>query len=210
MTERPPEGSVPTPDLLAPDHPWSGPAGGPPVEGVGLTPLPGHKDARGWFTKVFQRSEVVASGGDGEVAEVYLSGSARGVVRGLHFQVPPHDHAKTVACIAGAVLDVVVDLRVGSPSEGAATLFRLDAAAPARLHLPPGTAHGFQALTDGATMAYVVSSEHAPDHDRGVHHASVGVRWPVTPVLVSDRDAGFEALSAFTSPFRSEAADSRG
>ncbi len=187
--------------LIDPSEPWSGPVGGPTIPGLTWSALAGHHDARGWFTKVFQRSAILDIGGDGEVAEVYLSGSTRGVVRGLHFQTPPHDHAKTVACIAGAVLDVVVDLRAGSPTEGAVVQLRLDAAAPGRLHLPSGVAHGFQALSDEATMVYVVSSEHAPDHDHGVRYDSVGVRWPVTPVVVSDRDGTFEPLATFSSPF---------
>lgn len=196
-------GPVPAPDALVdPSEPWSGPVEGPEIPGVRWAPVVGHRDTRGWFTKVFQRRAVLERGGDPEVAEVYLSGSTRGVIRGFHFQVPPHDHTKTVACVAGAVLDVVVDLRVASPTEAMATRFRLDAGAPSSLHLPRGVAHGFQVLSDEATMVYVVSTEHAPEHDRGVHVDSVGVAWPVAPVVLSDRDAGFAPLSAFASPFR--------
>jgi len=194
---------VPAP-VVDPDEPWSGRVNGPPIDGLTWVPLPRHEDHRGWFTKVFQRSAMAVRGeGDDptEVAEVYLSGSARGVVRGLHFQSPPHDHAKTVACTAGAVLDVVVDLRCGSPTEGAVATFRLDGARPGRLHLVPGLAHGFQALAPNSTMVYVVSSEHAPDHDDGVRFDSVGVTWPIDPVSVSDRDAAFAPLDAFRSPF---------
>ncbi|MGI8939614.1 MAG: dTDP-4-dehydrorhamnose 3,5-epimerase family protein [Iamia sp.] len=187
--------------LVDPEEPWSGPVGGPAIPGVAWSRLIGRNDTRGWFTKIFQRSAILDVGGDGEVAEVYVSGSTRGAVRGLHFQTPPHDHAKTVACVVGAVLDVVVDLRRGSPTQGAVAQLRLDANAPGRLHLPSGVAHGFQALSEEATMVYVVSSEHAPDHDRGVRYDSVGVKWPVTPAIVSDRDASFEPLATFTSPF---------
>lgn len=184
-----------------PPEPWSGPVGGPAIPGVHWTATARPEDHRGWFTKVFQASLVEAEGGDPTVAEVYLSASARGVVRGLHFQVPPHAHAKTVACVHGAVLDVVVDLRRGSPTEGGVATFRLDARVPSRLHLPVGVAHGFQALTADAVMAYVVGTEHAPDHDLGVRYDSVEVDWPVTPAVVSDRDLTFPPLDGFASPF---------
>lgn len=208
--DRPPPPAPTSGQLVDPPEPWSGPVHGPAIPGVTYTPLPAHHDARGWFTKVFQRSAVADQGGEREVAEVYLSGSARGVVRGLHFQSPPHDHAKTVGCIEGAAYDVVVDLRAGSPTEGAVAAFRLDARRPARLHLPRGVAHGFQALADQTTMVYVVSTEHAPEHDHGVHFDSVGMRWPINPVVVSERDAALPPFDAFTSPFHHQPGSSHG
>lgn len=181
--------------------PWSGPVDEVPVPGVVYAPLPRHEDGRGWFVKAFQASRIEAAGGEGRVREVYLSSSQRGALRGMHFQVPPHDHAKTVVCLSGAVVDVVVDLRAGSPAEGRAVRFRLDGAAPGQLHLPPGIAHGFQALVDDTIVAYVVSTEHAPEHDRGIRWDSVGVTWPLPPTAISGRDRGFPPLDRFRSPF---------
>lgn len=186
--------------ILDPTEPWSGWVSGPPIAGVRWSPFPRLIDERGWFAKVYQRSDAPDGGADA-VAEVYLSGSARGVVRGMHFQSPPRDHTKSVSCIAGAVLDAIVDLRVGSPTEGNVATIRLDAACPGRLWLPRGVAHGFQALVDATVLSYVVSTEHAPDHDHGVHHASVGIVWPISPVVVSDRDAALAPLAEFESPF---------
>ncbi len=200
MSEQP-RGGTARSSLLEPPEPWSGPVAGPALPGLTWTATARPEDRRGWFAKVFQASLVEAEGGDPTVAEVYLSGSANGVVRGLHVQVPPHAHAKTVACVAGAVLDVVVDLRRGSPTEGRAASFRLDALAPSRLHVPVGLAHGFQVLTAEALMAYVVGTEHAPDHDVGVRYDSVEVAWPVAPATVSDRDLAFPPLAGFVSPF---------
>jgi dTDP-4-dehydrorhamnose 3,5-epimerase len=174
---------------------------GPAIAGVSWVATARPTDRRGWFTKVFQASTIDAEGADPTVGEVYLSASSRGVVRGLHFQAPPHSHAKTVACVGGAILDVAVDLRRGGPSAGAVAAFRLDAEAPSRLHLPAGLAHGFQALTKEATVVYVVATEHAPDHDLGVRFDSVGVDWPIEPVILSDRDATFPTLRDLTSPF---------
>ncbi|MGH9213913.1 MAG: dTDP-4-dehydrorhamnose 3,5-epimerase family protein [Acidimicrobiales bacterium] len=187
----------------APGAPWSGPvAADPAVPGVICTPLPRYTDDRGWLLKVFQRSALLDAGSDAGVGEMFLSCSAKGTIRGLHFQVPPHDHAKTVVCVTGSVLDVVVDLRRGSPTEGRAARFQLDARSPAQLHVPAGVAHGFQALADDTVVAYVVSSEHAPDHDRGIHWDSAGIAWPLPPMHVSPRDQAHPPLDQFRSPFR--------
>lgn len=167
------------------------------IPGLVHTPLPRWADARGDLVKVFQASALGAAPG----REVFLSTSVRGVVRGLHFQVPPHDHAKTVVCLAGAIVDVVVDLRKGSPAEGRVASFRIDGSAPAQLHLPSGLAHGFQALEDGTVVAYVVSSEHSPDHDLGIRWDSIGFDWPLAVTSMSDRDKAFPGLDDFDSPF---------
>ena len=167
------------------------------VPGLVHTPLQRWADGRGNLVKVFQASALSADPG----REVFLSTSARGVVRGLHFQVPPHDHAKTVVCLAGSIVDVAVDLRRGSPTEGQVASFQLDGGSPSQLHLPSGLAHGFQALEDDTLVAYVVSSEHAPDHDRGIRWDSIGFDWPLPVSAMSDRDQAFPGLDDFDSPF---------
>lgn len=167
------------------------------IAGLVHTPLARWTDGRGSLVKVFQASALGAEPG----REVFLSTSTRGVVRGLHFQVPPHDHAKTVVCLAGSILDVAVDLRRGSPTEGRVASFALDGGSPAQLHLPAGLAHGFQALENDTLVAYIVSSEHAPDHDRGIRWDSIGVDWPLPVAAMSDRDQAFPRLAEFDSPF---------
>lgn len=166
---------------------------------------PVHGDDRGWFTKPYRASTHLADGLDPTVAETFFSLSARGVVRGMHFQVPPHDHAKTVTCLAGRILDVAVDLRRGSPTEGRHAAAELAGGDGRSLYIPRGCAHGFQALADDSLVAYLVSSEHAPDHDTGVRWDSVGVEWPLPDPVVSARDAALPDASSFTSPFRREA-----
>lgn len=174
------------------------------IPGCHARPLQHACDERGDFLKLYQRSVVVALGADldVDVAEVFVSVSRRGVVRGLHFQVPPHDHTKTVVCLAGRAFDAVVDLRVGSPAFGRCVTFELDAARPVALHIPRGCAHGFQALTDGTSMAYLVSSEHSPAHDLGIRWDGAGIAWPLPDPVVSVRDAAFPALDELESPFR--------
>jgi dTDP-4-dehydrorhamnose 3,5-epimerase len=171
------------------------------VPGCVVLHLDRHEDERGDFVKAFRRAASVELRLDPTVAELYWSTSVRGVVRGLHFQLPPHEHAKTVTVVQGAVHDVVVDLRVGSPAFGRPLELQLSAAEPAALHVPAGCAHGFQSLEDGTIVAYLVGSEHAPDHDAGVRWDSVDATWPLSDVVVSERDRSFPTLAAFDSPF---------
>jgi dTDP-4-dehydrorhamnose 3,5-epimerase len=172
------------------------------ITGCALLHLFRAGDARGTFLKLFERSTFAELGLDPEVVEVFCSTSHLGVVRGLHFQLPPHAHAKTVVPLAGAIHDVVVDLRVDAPTYGEHAAFELSADAGTALHVPVGCAHGFQALTQDAIVAYLVSTEHAPEHDTGIHWDSAGIRWPLPPAMVSERDAALPHLGEFDSPFR--------
>lgn len=172
------------------------------IPGCVLVRLERHEDRRGDFLKVLQRDVFAELGLDPTVAEVYWSTSHRGVVRGLHFQTPPSDHAKTVNVIRGAIHDVVVDLRVGSPAYGQPMTVTLAADVPGALHVPRGCAHGFQALSDDTVVAYMVGSEHAPGHDTGIRWDSVAAHWPIVETVVSERDAAFPGLAEFESPFR--------
>lgn len=167
------------------------------------------RDARGSFAKPFVASRFAAHGLPTVFAEEYYSSSQRGVVRGMHFQTPPHEHGKLVYCVRGEVLDVIVDLRRGSPTYGHHHQIRLDESHPVAVYMPAGLAHGFCALSDDATLIYKVTSEHAPAHDCGVRWDSVGVVWPVDAPIVSDRDRAFPALGDFVSPFAFDGEASR-
>ena len=175
--------------------------------GVEHIELARHADHRGSFLKIFDAETLTQTGADPVAAEVFLSSSHQGVVRGLHFQLPPHEHAKTVVCLAGRAFDVLVDLRRGSPTEGQVSTFLLDGNTPSRLHVPVGLAHGFQALDDDTVMAYVTSTGHSPEHDHGVRWDSVGVSWPLPPSEISERDRALPPSHAFRSPFLWPAAD---
>lgn len=161
-------------------------------------------DARGRFVKVFHRPAFEALGLHANFVEDYYSVSRRGVLRGLHFQAPPADHAKLVYCPEGEVFDVVVDLRCSSPTYGRAEGFRLRADRGNLLYLEPGLAHGFYVLSAHAVMVYKTSTVHAPALDAGVLWHSVPVDWPIAggAPLVSARDQAFPALRDFSSPFR--------
>jgi dTDP-4-dehydrorhamnose 3,5-epimerase len=158
-------------------------------------------DARGSFVKTFHADLFRSAGIDFHPAEEFYSVSAAGVVRGMHFQLPPHDHAKLVYCPVGRVLDVVVDLRKQSATYGKAFSRELSAENRVMLFIPSGFAHGFLALDAGSMMVYQTSTVHAPESDAGIHWASFGYDWPVTNAILSDRDRAFPAFADFASPF---------
>lgn len=160
-------------------------------------------DIRGNFVKIFHKDVFAEHGLILDFAEMYHTTSQPGVVRGLHFQTPPHDYVKLVGCVAGSVFDAVVDLRRGSPTFGQHQVFRLSQSEGNLLYLPSGIAHGFcvEAKDDPATMFYVTSAVYAPDHDGGIAWDSAGIAWPVTNPLLSDRDRALPRMADFDSPF---------
>ena len=161
------------------------------------------EDARGRFVKTFHADAFAGLGLSFELREEFHSVSRRGVLRGMHFQVPPHHHAKLVHCSRGAVLDVVVDLRRG-PGYGRFASVELKEGDGSIVFIPAGLAHGFLATEDFAEMHYKTGSVHAPDSDRGIGWNGFGFDWGVTAPLVSPRDAAHPALADFDSPFVGE------
>lgn len=149
-------------------------------------------DARGSFSKVWHAPFFHAQGIDADWRESYWSTSAAGVVRGMHFQAPPVDHDKLVTCVAGAVLDVLLDLR---PGAGYGRSWGSRLAPGEALFIPRGIAHGFLALEPGSTLFYQVTSVHHPDHDLGVRWDSFGFDWGVADPLLSERDRRLPALA---------------
>ena len=111
----------------------------------------------------------------------------------MHYQAAPHAETKVVRCIGGAVFDVIVDVREGSPTRGQWQGFELSAANRRQLYIPEGFAHGFQALTDNAEVAYMISALHVPDAAAGFRYDDPGVAiaWPLPVSTISDRDLGW-------------------
>lgn len=161
----------------------------------------GAADRRGRFVKVFHRGLFAELGLETGIAEVFFSTSVEGVVRGLHIQEPPHDHAKIVGCVAGAVFDVVLDLRRGSPGFGRWAGVRLSADEGNLLYIPRGVAHGFCVERGTATMLYLTTSVHHPEADTGIRWDSAGIDWPVASPILSDRDLTLPRLADYASPF---------
>lgn len=158
-------------------------------------------DARGRFVKPFVAETFAAHGLATQFAESYYTVSRRGVLRGLHFQLPPHDHDKWVYCVDGHVLDVAVDLRTGSPRLHRWVLLELSAGLGNSIYLPRGLAHGFYVLSESATLVYHTTSAHHPAADTGIRWDSAGIPWPNPEPLVSPRDAALPRLLDFVSPF---------
>ncbi|MEU6533764.1 dTDP-4-dehydrorhamnose 3,5-epimerase [Streptomyces sp. NPDC046928] len=156
-------------------------------------------DDRGTFHEWFRGREFrEATGRDLEPAQANCSVSRRGVLRGLHFSDVPPGQAKYVTCVHGAVLDVVADVRVGSPTFGQWEAVRLDETGRRAVFLAEGLGHAFMALTDDATVVYLCSTGYAPEREHGVDplDPALGIVWPdgLTPVL-SGKDAGAPSLA---------------
>ena len=170
------------------------------LPGVIVVPLGRFEDGRGDFVKTFSKVALGQVLGNFEMREEFYSTSARDVVRGMHFQLPPYEHVKLVYCASGAVLDVVLDLRRG-PGCGRAASVMLDSKSPRLVVIPAGVAHGFRALVDGSLMVYKTSTAHVPSHDAGIRWDGFGFDWGVDHPTLSTRDAGHPSLIDFQSPF---------
>ena len=156
-------------------------------------------DERGAFHEWFRGSAFrEATGHDLALAQANCSVSRRGVLRGIHFADVPPSQAKYVSCVRGAVLDVVVDIRVGSPTFGRSEFVRLDDETRRTVYVSEGLGHGFLALTDDATVIYLCSEPYAPTREHGVHplDPDLAIAWPsdVEPIL-SDKDAAAPTLA---------------
>jgi dTDP-4-dehydrorhamnose 3,5-epimerase len=162
------------------------------------------EDTRGTFVKVFHEQAFADHGLETHFAEEYYSRSHKHVIRGMHFQLPPKDHVKMVYCVSGEVTDVVVDLRIGSPTYGQYDMFELSETKSNSLYIPKGMAHGFCVRSNQATMVYKVSTTYSPVLDMGIRWDSVGISWGITDPILSVRDQGFRTFEQFDSPFRYE------
>ena len=159
------------------------------------------EDKRGFFAKIFHKPLWKELGLCTEFEEEYLTYSVRSTLRGLHFQLPPMQHAKVVLCAKGEVFDVAVDLRIGSLTYGEHAVIKLSGAASNAVYLPPGFAHGFCVTSDDALLYYKQSTVYSPAHDAGIRWDSANIPWPVSDPILSERDKVFQSLSAFESPF---------
>lgn len=149
------------------------------IAGVVVVELEEHEDERGSFARTWCRDEMAGAGLASELAQCSLSRNRRaGTLRGLHFQRAPHEEAKLVRCTQGAIFDVAVDLRPGSPTRGRWFGVTLEPESGRALYVPEGCAHGFQTLVDDTDVTYMISTPYVPD-------ASAGVRWD-DPLLAID------------------------
>ena len=165
------------------------------------------QDARGWFTETWNAARMAEAGLDLPwVQDNHSSSTAKGTLRGLHYQSPPRAQDKLVRCSRGAVLDVAVDIRAGSPTHAQWAAVELSAENGRQMFVPKGFLHGFITLTDHAEVQYKCTDLYAPEHDGAVRwdDPAIGVDWGTRAPILSDKDATAPLLSAIGQPFRWE------
>jgi dTDP-4-dehydrorhamnose 3,5-epimerase len=152
------------------------------------------EDERGFFARSFCAEEFAAHGLPGRMPQSSVSyNRCRGTLRGLHFQAAPHAEEKLVRCTAGAIFDVIVDLRESSPTRHRWVGFELSAENRRALFVPKDFAHGFLTLADDSEVLYMISVPYAPGFERGVrwNDPAFGIDWPLEPVHIAARDAAY-------------------
>lgn len=159
-------------------------------------------DDRGFFMELYKQPEFAANGLDEAFVQDNCSHSARGVLRGLHYQIEPYVQGKLLTAVQGEIFDVAVDIRRGSPTFGrwAGALL-----APGRmLYVPPGFAHGFCVVTEFATVFYKVTNPYAPEYERGIvwNDPTIGIDWPTAEPTLSARDQQQPSLAQAEIPFQ--------
>jgi dTDP-4-dehydrorhamnose 3,5-epimerase len=162
------------------------------------------RDVRGWFTERYRATAFAEAGIDARFVQDNVVYSGRGVLRGMHFQLEPAAQGKLVSVLRGRIFDVAVDLRADSPTFGHWLGRTLEADDEAALWIPEGFAHGYCVTGEEAMVAYKLTEEFDPDLDRGFRwdDPGVGIEWPVTDPLLSERDRRLPALDALGSPFQ--------
>lgn len=147
-------------------------------------------DVRGSFMEIYKRSAFTAAGIDDVFVQENCSTSPRGVLRGLHYQKPPHAQSKLIRVLSGEIFDVAVDLRRDSPTAGRWIGMRLSAADRRMVYLPSWCAHGFCVISDQAEVAYMMTREYAPSHEAGImwNDPRFEIDWPVSAPLLAERD----------------------
>jgi dTDP-4-dehydrorhamnose 3,5-epimerase len=158
-------------------------------------------DSRGSFQKIFNSQLYKDLSLDFDLKEFYYSISHKNVIRGLHFQIPPHDHTKLVFVSQGEILDVVVDLRKDSATFGKLFSTRLNSSDGNSLFIPSGFAHGFLSLTDNTIVNYMQTSQYHKESDSGILFSSIDFDWGVSNPIVSERDLSFVSFDQFKTPF---------
>lgn len=177
------------------------------IEGIMLIEPKRHYDIRGFFCETYNAAELAKHGIDINFVQDNLSlSTGSGTVRGLHFQSPPFAQAKLIRVVRGAIFDVAVDIRKGSPTFGKHVGVELSAENALQLFVPEGFAHGFATLRSLTEIVYKVSVPYSKDHDQGIFwdDPSLRIHWPVSSenAILSPKDLVMPVLKEITSPFQ--------
>jgi dTDP-4-dehydrorhamnose 3,5-epimerase len=173
-----------------------------PVDGAFVVHLDERRDERGSFARTYCVDEFTDAGIDFAPVQCNLSrNTAAGTLRGMHFQAPPHEEAKLVQCVQGALFDAIIDVRPGSPTFGRTASLTLDADDGRLLYIPPGCAHGFLTLAPDTAILYYMGSRFVAGADRGIRwdDPALAIPWPGAPAVISDRDASYPTFAEVTS-----------
>ncbi len=175
------------------------------IDGVFIIEPRIFEDSRGYFFESFSQREFEEKIGPINFVQDNESKSSYGVMRGLHFQRPPYTQSKLVRCVRGAVLDVVVDIRKGSPNYGQHVAVELTEDNHRQFFIPKGFAHGFSVLSDTAVFQYKCDEFYHPEADGGIsildESLNIGWRIPIDKAILSDKDTMHPLLQDFDSPF---------
>ena len=172
-----------------------------PIEGCFLVEPKIVNDSRGKFVKLYHNESFLNAGLCGSYEEEYCSVSTKGVLRGLHFQIPPDAHVKLVTCLAGSILDVVVDLRRKSKTFKQYYTVELGSNRNNLLYVPEGLAHGYYVLSEECIFLSLNSKMYSSECDAGIRWNSIDFDWPNNQPIVSEKDKHMPHLNAFNSPF---------
>lgn len=160
-------------------------------------------DDRGMFARTFCRDEFAAHGLLTDFVQQNMSVSAQaGTIRGMHYQRAPYTEAKLVRCVRGRILDVIVDLRSGSPTYLKHEGFELSATNRRQLYVPPGFAHSFQTLVDDIEVSYLVTAAYTPSAEGGLRYSDplLAIEWPLPVSTISDKDAAWPLIDRAAEP----------
>jgi dTDP-4-dehydrorhamnose 3,5-epimerase len=173
-----------------------------PLAGLWSIELEPRSDERGFLARTYCEKEFAAAGLNTRWPQCNLTLTRqKGSIRGLHFQAEPQPEIKLIRCVAGAIFDVVVDVRAQSDTFGQWAGFELTPHNGRQLYVPGGFAHGFQCLTDDCQVFYQMSAEYVPDLARGLRQddPQIGIRWPLPVAQISERDASLPLLQELPS-----------
>jgi dTDP-4-dehydrorhamnose 3,5-epimerase len=157
------------------------------------------EDERGFFARLYCPNELAAQGLDATIVQRSVSyNRRRGTLRGMHYQVAPHEENKIVSCLSGSIWDVILDLRRASPTYRRWFAATLTSEGLEALFVPKGCAHGFITLGDDTRVHYEISEFHHPESARGVRYddPAFGIEWPLEPIVINVRDLGYPSFEA--------------
>lgn len=171
------------------------------LPGAFIIELERREDSRGFFGRAFCTDEFAFNGLNSSIAQSNISFNyRRGTLRGMHYQIAPAAETKLVRCTRGAIHDVIVDLRPGSPTYLQHLAVELSEENRRALYIPEMFAHGYQALVDGTEVIYQVSAAYSPDCERGIRYddPALGIDWPIPVTAISEKDAAWPPLQIET------------